>query len=211
MSACAETITNIEKSKADKFDCVIKILANGLKALIISDKDAEKSSAALGVNIGSLTDQPDEMGLAHFCEHLLFMGTEKYPSEEEYGDYLSKNGGNSNAFTDLDKTIFYFDVDNEHFEGALDRFAQFFISPKFNEGSVERELNAIDSEFSKEKTDDEWRICQIFRSELVKDSPFTNFATGNKQTLNHPNIRDRLLRMYNKYYSSEVMYLIAYS
>ena len=210
-SSCAETITNIEKSKSYKFDCVIKILGNGLKALIISDKDAEKSSAALGVNIGSLTDQPDEMGLAHFCEHLLFMGTEKYPSEEEYGDYLSKNGGNSNAYTDLDKTVYYFDVDNEHFEGALDRFAQFFIAPKFNEGSVERELNAIDSEFSKEKTDDEWRICQLFKSELAKDSPFTNFATGNKQTLSHPDIRDRLLRMYNKYYSSEVMYLIVYS
>ena len=203
--------TNIEKSKSDKFDCLIKILPNGLKALLISDPDTEQSAASLGVNIGSLSDNLDEFGLAHFCEHLLFMGTEKYPSENEYENYLSKNGGNSNAYTDLDKTIFYFNVDNDAFEGAIDRFAQFFISPKFNEGSVEREINAVNSEFSKNKNNDAWRMYQLFKSELAKDSPFNKFSTGNKETLNHPDIRERLLKMYNKYYSSEIMYLIMYS
>ena len=60
-------ITSIVKSKSDKFDCLIKILPNGLKALLISDPETETSSASLGVNIGSLSDKPDEMGLAHFC------------------------------------------------------------------------------------------------------------------------------------------------
>ena len=100
--------TNIEKSKSDKFDCQIRILKNGLKAFLISDPEAERSSASLGVNVGSFMDLPDEYGLAHFCEHLLFMGTKKYPSENEYQSYLSKNGGNSNAYTSVDKTFFYF-------------------------------------------------------------------------------------------------------
>ena len=203
--------TNIEKSKSAKFDCIIKILPNNLKALLISDPEAEKSAASLGVNIGSLSDNPDELGLAHFCEHLLFMGTKKYPSENEYGDYLSKNGGFSNAYTDLDKTIYYFDVDNDAFEGAVDRFAQFFICPTFNEGSVEREMNAVDSENNKNKNSDVWRTYQLFKSELAKDSCFRKFSTGSKETLNHPDIRDRLLKMYNKYYSSDIMYLILYS
>ena len=203
--------TNIEKGKSDKFDCLIKILPNGLKALLVSDPEAEQSAASLGVNIGSLSDNPDEVGLAHFCEHLLFMGTEKYPSENEYENYLAKNGGYSNAYTDLDKTVFYFNVDNDAFEGAIDRFAQFFISPRFNEGSVEREINAVNSEFSKNKNNDTWRTYQLFKSELAKDSPFTQFSTGNKETLNHPDIRERLLKMYNKYYSSEIMNLIIYS
>ena len=134
-------IKSIEKAKSDTFDCLIKILPNGIKALLISDSDLDKSSAALAVNVGSLTDSPNELGLAHFCEHLLFLGTEKYPSENEFDDYLSKNGGESNAYTDLDKTVYFFNVDNNAFEGALDRFAQFFISSKFNKGSVEREIN----------------------------------------------------------------------
>ena len=203
--------TNIEKSKSDKFDCLVKILSNGLKALLVSDQEAENSSASLGVNVGSLIDSPDELGLAHFCEHLLFMGTEKYPDENEFEEYLNKNGGESNAFTGLDKTVFYFDIDNEFFEGAIDRFAQFFISPKFNEGSVEREINAIDSEFSKNKNLDTWRNYQLFKSQLANGSPFAQFSTGNKQTLSHADIRDRLLKMYNKYYSSEIMNLVIYS
>ena len=203
--------TNIEKSKSDKFDCIIKILPNGLKTLIVSDPEAENSSASLGVNVGSLIDPPDELGLAHFCEHLLFMGTEKYPDENDYDEYLNRNGGESNAYTGLDKTVFYFDIDNEFFEGAIDRFSQFFISPKFNEGSVEREINAVDSEFKKNKNLDTWRNYQLFKSLLAKGSPFTQFSTGNKQTLNHPDIRDRLLKMYNKYYTSEIMNLVVYT
>ena len=203
--------TNLEKSKSDKFDALIKILSNGLKALLVSDPEAENSSAALAVNVGSLIDPPNTLGLAHFCEHLLFMGTEKYPSENEFDEYLSKNGGESNAYTDSDKTVYYFDVDNDAFEGAVDRFAQFFICPKFNEDSVERELNAINSEFSKNKNSDIWRIDQLFKSQLSKDSPFNKFSTGNKETLNQPDIRDQLLKMYNQYYSSEIMNLVLYS
>ena len=204
-------IKSIEKSKSDKFDCLIKILPNGLKALLVSDPETEKSSAALGVNVGSLTDKPDELGLAHFCEHLLFMGTEKYPIENDYEDYLSKNGGSYNAYTGTEKTVYYFEIDNKAFEGGLDRFAQFFISPKFNEGSVEREINAINSEFSKNINNDIWRLSMLFKSSLNPQSPFSQFTTGNLQTLAHPDIRERLLKMYNKYYSSEIMNLCIYS
>ena len=204
-------IKNIEKSKSDKFDCVIKILQNGLKALLISDPESEISSASLGVNIGSFSDKPDELGLAHFCEHLLFMGTEKYPSEEDYEDYLAKHGGNCNAYTKGDKTVYYFDIKNAGFEGALDRFAQFFICSKFSEGSVEREINAINSEFSKNKNVDYWRLYQLSKSQLNPDSPFSQFSTGNIETLSHKDIRERLLKMYNKLYTSEIMTLCIYS
>ena len=204
-------IKSIEKSKSDKFDCLIKILPNGLKALLVSDPESENSAASLCVNIGSLTDKPDELGLAHFCEHLLTMGTEKYPKENDYEEYLSKNGGDSNASTAADKTTFYFDVNNEAFEGAIDRFAQFFISSKFNESSVEREINAVDSEFSKNKNNDTWRLNQFFKSLLNPQSPFSQFSTGNKETLKYKDIRERLLKMYNKYYTSELMTLCVYS
>ena len=123
-----DLMTNIIKPKTDTLKYGFKVLSNGLKVLLISDPDTLKSSAALGVNIGSLLDKKDEQGLAHFCEHLLFMGTKKYPSENDYREYLSKYGGSSNAGTQNDRTIFFFDISNEAFEGALDRFAEFFIT-----------------------------------------------------------------------------------
>ena len=80
----------IIKPKTDKLDYSYKVLSNGLKVLLISDSDAHKSAAALAVNIGSLVDKKDEQGLAHFCEHLLMMGSKKYPKEDYLREYLSK-------------------------------------------------------------------------------------------------------------------------
>ena len=122
-----QTITNIEKSKSDLFDSKVVVLQNGLTALLVSDPEAERSSAALGVNVGSYIDNPDENGLAHFCEHLLFMGTEKYPSENEYEDYLIKNSGDSNAYTGGDKTVYYFDVANDAPTHILEGIKQYII------------------------------------------------------------------------------------
>lgn len=76
---------------------------------------------------------------------MLFLGTEKYPDENEYSNYLNTNGGSSNAFTSAENTNYYFDVTCGFLEGALDRFAQFFISPLFTQDSTDREMNAIDS------------------------------------------------------------------
>ena len=203
--------TNIQKPKTDKLNYGFKVLSNGIKVLLISDPDTKKCAAALGVNIGSLVDKKDEQGLAHFCEHLLTMGNKKYPAENEYGEYLTKNGGFSNAHTIDDKTIYYFIVSNEGFDGALDIFAHYFISPTFNEGSVERELKAVDNEFSNNLNNDGRRMGQIKSSEINKDSPFNHFSTGNLKTLSIPNIRDRLLEYYKKYYTSEIMNLCIYS
>ena len=203
--------TNIIKPKTDTLKYGFKVLSNGIKALLISDPGTNKSAAALGVNIGNLVDGKNEQGLAHFCEHLLFLGNKKYPVENEYNEYLGKNGGESNALTLEDRTIFYFSITNAAFEEALDRFANFFISPTFNEGLVERELKAVDNEFSNNLNKDNRRINQIKLSEMNKDSPFNHFGTGNLKTLSHPDIRDKLLIYYKKYYTSEIMNLCIYS
>lgn len=81
-------------------------LSNGLRVLLISDKHARRAAAAMDVHVGSFSDPDDVPGLAHFCEHMLFLGTEKYPSEEEYSNYLSAHGGSSNAYTDSEDTVY---------------------------------------------------------------------------------------------------------
>ena len=58
----------------------------------------------------------------------------------------SENGGSTNAYTSAESTNYHFDVNQEHLDGALDRFAQFFISPTISQDGVEREVNAVDSE-----------------------------------------------------------------
>lgn len=68
-------------------------------------------------------------------EHLLFMGTKRFPSENEYSQYLSSNNGHSNAWTAMTSTTYFFDVGADALEGALDRFSGFFYEPLFNEVS----------------------------------------------------------------------------
>ena len=156
-------------------------------------------------------DGKNDEGLAHLCEHLLLISNKKYPVENEYIEYIWKNGGESNAHTLEDRTVFYFNIPNEAFEGALDRFANNFICPNFNESTVEREIKAVDNEFGNNLSKDNRRINQIKLSEMNKDSVFNHFGTGNIKTLSKPDIRDKLLIYYKKYYTSEIMNLCIYS
>ena len=76
---------------------------------------------------GSLSDPGNISGLAHFCEHMLFLGTKKYPKENEYSQFLSEHAGSSNAFTSGEHTNYYFDVSHEHLQGALDRYCPIHV------------------------------------------------------------------------------------
>ena len=79
--------------------------------------------ASVVMNAGSFNDPMHRNGLAHFLEHMIFMGSEKYPDQNDYAEYIKNNGGNANAFTGMNMTNYHFIISNEAFEGALDRFA----------------------------------------------------------------------------------------
>jgi len=183
-------------------------LPNKLQAILVSDPEADMASAAMDVGVGSALDPRDRPGLAHFCEHMLFMGTETYPVENEYSVYLKNNAGHSNAYTALNNTNYFFQVSNQGFEGALDRFSCFFKCPTFNEDSTSREMNAVDSENKKNLQSDLWRFHQLIRSEANVDSTLNHFSTGNMTTLNHPTIRKDLLKFHKDWYSSNIMKLV---
>jgi hypothetical protein len=122
-------------------------LPNGLEVILCSDPASNAAAAAMNVHVGASSDPESIPGLAHFNEHMLFLGTEKYPEEDSFETFLSTNGGSSNAFTDSENTCYYFDMtaDNDKRLGeGLDRFSSFFTSPLFTEAATGRELNAIE-------------------------------------------------------------------
>ncbi|MCF7687525.1 MAG: insulinase family protein [Cephaloticoccus sp.] len=121
-------------------------LDNGLKVLLVSDPKFNKSGASLVVATGQIDDPFDMVGLAHFTEHMLFLGTEKYPDVASYSAFISQNGGGRNAYTTTDHTNYQFQVRHEAFPEALDRFAQFFIAPLINADFTAREVNAVNNE-----------------------------------------------------------------
>ncbi|XP_075989549.1 insulin degrading metalloproteinase [Anticarsia gemmatalis] len=205
---------DILKSQEDKRVYRGLLLTNRLKVLLVSDPTTDKSAAALDVNVGYLSDPEELPGLAHFCEHMLFLGTKKYPEENEYNKFLSEHGGSSNASTSSDHTTYYFDVLPAHLNNALDIFAQFFISPLFTESATGRELSAVNSEHEKNSSSDTWRLDQLNKSTAAKTHPFHKFGTGNRDTLETIpkskgiDVRKELLQFHNQWYSSNIMTLV---
>ena len=182
------------------------VLPNGMKVLLLSDPKLNVASASMAVGVGNLSDPPGRQGLAHYLEHMLFLGTEKYPSVAEFGEYLQRNGGYSNAYTARDRTNYHLEVQPGAFEGAVDRFAQFFIAPKFTPEFNEREVNAVHSEFQKNLEDDGWREYSLRNSIYRLGHPARNFGTGNRDTLKGTT-REELLAFHQRYYSANRMTL----
>jgi secreted Zn-dependent insulinase-like peptidase len=187
------------------------VLDNGMKVLLISDPQTDKSAAALDVATGSKDDPKDRQGLAHFLEHMLFLGTKKYPKSGEYQAFISDNGGSHNAFTSLEHTNYFFDIDPQQLKPALDRFAQFFIEPLFNTAYVDREKNAVNSEYQARIRDDSRRIADVYRELYNANNPAATFSVGNLSTLadnQNSKVRDDLLKFYEQHYSANTMTLV---
>jgi secreted Zn-dependent insulinase-like peptidase len=209
--AAAPKISLINKSENDNREYRYLTLSNNLRVLLISDVAAEKSAAALNVHVGSHQNPKERPGLAHFLEHMLFLGTEKYPEAGEYQDFISQHGGTNNAYTAEENTNYFFDIEQASLEPALDRFAQFFIAPSFATSYVEHEKNAVNAEYLAKINDDERREWDAYRSIFNPDHPAANFSVGSLETLadvEGHSIRDDLITFYQNNYSANLMTLV---
>ncbi|XP_069498305.1 nardilysin [Ambystoma mexicanum] len=177
----------------------------------------KQSAAALCVGVGSFSDPDDLPGLAHFLEHMVFMGSEKYPDENGFDAFLKKHGGSDNASTDCERTIFQFDVQRKYFKEALDRWAQFFISPLMIQDAIDREVEAVDSEYQLARPSDSNRKEMLFGSLAKPGHPMGKFFWGNAETLKHePKEKNidtykRLRQFWKTHYSAHYMTLAVQS
>ncbi len=206
----AQALTPV-KGDIDHREYRYLVLENGLKVLLVSDPQAEKAAASLDVNVGHHQNPLGREGLAHFLEHMLFLGTEKYPEPDAYPSYISRYGGSHNAYTASEHTNYFFDIDPEYLEPALDRFSQFFVAPLFNPEYVDRERFAVESEYKARLKDDARRIQDVYQSLMNPAHPAARFGVGNLTTLADTEerpLRQDLIDFYQRYYSSDLMSLV---
>jgi insulysin len=188
-------------------------LDNQLRVLLISDPDSDKAAASMNVAVGSGNDPADREGMAHFLEHMLFLGTEKYPDPGEYQQFIKSHGGSHNAFTAFRDTNYFFDIQAEHLEPALDRFAEQFAAPLFTPELVDRERQAVHSEFSSKQKEDGRRFYSVKKAISNPEHPFHQFAVGNLTTLQNTEadpLRPDLIDFWKANYSSNLMTLAVY-
>ncbi len=200
----------MKQSPNDPKDYHAVTLKNGLRVLLIHNQESNKSAAALAVNVGHFSDPKERQGMAHFLEHMLFLGTEKYPDGSEYQKFISQYGGSNNAWTATEHTCFFFDIPHNHFEDALDRFGQFFSAPLLSAEFVNKERQNIDAEFKLKLKDDIRRIYDVHKETINQTHPFSQFSVGNIDTLaDHPNtsMQSEIKAFFEKFYRADYMTL----
>ena len=185
-------------------------LENGLKVMLVSDPETDQAAASLDVHVGSGSDPSGWNGLAHFLEHMLFLGTKRYPNAGEYQEFIQSRGGSHNAYTAYAHTNYFFYVNHDSLVPALDRFSRFFIDPTFEERYVERERSVVHSEFQARLKDEGRRIWAAQKRMLNPGHPASRFSVGSIDTLQDRDdisVRDKLIEFYERWYSANIMAL----
>lgn len=205
------------KSEADKKEYRLIKLPNGVKALLVrkasdtlgeSDKDS-LAAANVTIRIGSFDDPPKALGLAHFLEHMVHMGSVRYPGESTYNDFISANGGVANASTRSENTGYYFSVSENKFPEALDRLVQLIKAPLLLKGSMQREREVVDSEFQMKKANEAVQVESILKSLISEAHPARLFSFGNLKTLKEDisddDLHSELLKLHSKYLGNKIV------
>lgn len=178
-----------------------------MKVLLISDPLADKCAGSVEVQVGSLHDPEDFKGTAKFVQHMLFKGSKMFNKADQWEEFLDRNAGSWNAFTTMTSTNYHFDVNNSGFDEALNRFAQFFLAPIFDQKCTGREIKHIHHQFKVALTNDFWHHTNLYMKLSNIESPINKFIFGNKEGLKKPEAYNAMKGFYNEYYSSELMTL----
>ncbi|MCC5450681.1 insulinase family protein [Rheinheimera sp. UJ51] len=221
MTGCAQQSTSLDVTTMQQAAAAIVVspndqrqyktltLPNKLAVVLVSDPASEKSAVSLSVGAGMLQDPMSQQGLAHYLEHMLFMGTERYPDPAEYAGFMSLHNGAYNAYTWLDITNYMFEINNNVYDEALDRFSDFFKSPKFYPEYSDKERNAVNAEQSMRREMDFLGQFELMRR-MFGDHPSNRFLAGSLESLSDKpdsKLHDEMLQYYQRYYSANNMKL----
>ena len=200
----------VNKSPADPREYNTFLLKNGMEVITVSDPELATSAATLSVGVGAFQDPEEAQGAAHFLEHMIFMGSKKYKSPNEYMEFISQNGGSTNAFTAAEQTTYLFSINSKQFAPALDRLSSAIKEPLFDGTMVEKEINAVNSEWLKNRQTDTFIQQRALALTGNPSHPRVKLGVGNKETLgtNEEQLLSSLRDFHSKFYSANLMKLV---
>ncbi|AZD32213.1 pyrroloquinoline quinone biosynthesis protein PqqF [Pseudomonas chlororaphis] len=184
-------------------------LANGLRVSLHHVPRLKRCAAALRVSAGSHDVPPAWPGLAHFLEHLLFLGTERFPAEQGLMAYVQRHGGQVNASTGERHTDFFFELPAADFAAGLERLADMLAHPRMSQEDQLREREVLHAEFIAWSRDAAAQRQFALLDGLSAEHPLRAFHAGNRYSLNvpRPAFQQALRAFYQAYYHSGQMSL----
>ncbi len=174
-------------------------LPNKATVLLVHDPKSPTVLLDFFVHIGSRFEKKSEMGLSHVLEHMLFKGSQKYPSPFAVSTAVDSLGANYNASTDKEITSYHAQVSARHLDKAFDIFSDIFLRPKFMEAEYEREKKVIVEELKMYYENPASHIGDLADEAFYGDSPLGwNVGGTAKAVLGFSH--EALLNYYKKYY-----------
>ena len=180
------------------FDVKRHTLANGLEVITIN-KDTQIAAINIGIKVGALYENIEQKGISHFIEHTLFKGT-KTRSDEELNEELEALGGEYNAYTDYDATVYTISCLMEEFKNAVELLGDMVINPKFDKNEIEKERGVILSEIRMSKDDIEDLSFKNVNKIAFINSALKYEVTGLEENVSRFT-REEILSFYTNYYT----------
>ncbi|MHA3738654.1 pyrroloquinoline quinone biosynthesis protein PqqF [Pseudomonas sp. Eth.TT006] len=184
-------------------------LANGLRVTLRHVPGLKRSAAALRVAAGSHDVPLEWPGLAHFLEHLLFLGTERFPAEQTLMAYVQRHGGQVNASTRERTTDFFFESPTSAFGAGLERLSDMLARPRMNVDDQLREREVLEAEFIAWSQDPVAQQALSLYEGLPATHPLRGFHAGNRDSLKveQPAFQQALKDFHQRFYCSGQMTL----
>jgi len=158
-------------------------LPNGLRVTLRQVPGLKRSAAALRVAAGSHDVPLEWPGLAHFLEHLLFLGTERFPASQALMAYVQSHGGQVNASTRERTTDFFFELPTSAFSAGLERLSDMLARPRMSSDDQLREREVLEAEFVAWSEDPTAQQELALYEGLPATHPLRGFHAGNRDSL----------------------------
>ena len=175
------------------------VLPNGIRVVTEQMPQVRSVSVGVWIGTGSREEQPDETGISHFIEHMVFKGT-KHRTAEEIARSVDSIGGGLDAFTSKELVSYNVKVLDEHLPEAFDIVSDLVRNPLFEKKDIEKEKGVILEELKMEVDNPEYLIHEIFSSHFWKGHALGRSILGTKQTIRSFD-RDSVERYYKQFYT----------
>ncbi len=159
------------------------MLPNGLRLHLAHDPAASRAAAWLRVAAGSHDEPSAHPGLAHFLEHLSFLGGAAFPGDERLMPWLQVRGGQVNASTRGRTTDYFFEVTAEHLGAGLARLIDMLARPLLDIDAQRREREVLEAEYLARSADEQTQIDAALALGLPAGHPLRRFAAGRRDSL----------------------------
>ncbi|KEH97579.1 peptidase M16 [Clostridium botulinum C/D str. BKT12695] len=190
------------------FDLNKYTLENGIRLITIK-KDTQLASINLGVKIGSIYENIENRGIAHFVEHMLFKGTNNR-NNEKLNEELEARAGEYNAYTDYTSTVYSITALREEFIKSLELISDMVKNSNFPEEEIEKERGVILAEIRTSRDDIEDYSYRKTMEYAFKESPIRINTIGTDESVKSFN-RETLVNFYNSYYVPNNVYITVVS